>query len=62
MEGIGADFSNSLWYPFSSAVDGGIVCDDYIVTCACIVLLHGDCVLVNPGGVENKFINHCSIR
>ena len=61
MEGVGSEFVDSLWSSLSSAVDGCMVGDDSVVTCACIILLDGYCLLVNSGSVEYKFINHCSI-
>ena len=61
MEGVSAEYVNSLRGPLSSAVDVGMVCYDSIIACACIVLLDDNCLLVNYGGVENKFVNHCSI-
>ena len=42
--------------------DGCVVCNDSIVPCACIVLLDGNCLLVNYDGVENELVDHCSIR
>ena len=62
MEGISAEFVNSLRGPLFSDVDGCMVCDDSIKECACIVLLDGNCLLVNLGGVEDKFVDHYSIR
>ena len=61
MEGVGSEFANSLWCSLSSAIDRCMVGDNYVVTCACIILLDGYCLLVNSGSVEYKFINHCSI-
>ena len=61
MEGVGSEFANSLWSSLSSAVDGCMVGNDSIVTCACRILLDGYCLLVDSSGVEYKFINHCGI-
>ena len=62
MEGTSTDFANSLWGPLSSAVDRCVVCDDSIVACACIILLDGNCLLMNSASVENEFVDQCSVR
>ena len=61
MEGVGAEFANYLCSSLSSAVDGYMVYNDSIVACACIILLDGNCLLVNSGGVEKKIINYYGI-
>ena len=62
MEGISTEFANSLWGSLSSAVDGCVVCDDSIVSCACIILLDGNSLLMNSASVENELVDRCSIR
>ena len=59
MESVGSEFADSLWSSLSQAIDGYMVGDDSVVTCACIILLDGYCLLVYSGGVEDKFIDHC---
>ena len=61
VEGVESEFANSLWSSLSSIGDECMVCDDSVVTCTCIILLDGYCLLVNSGGVERKLINHYGI-
>ena len=62
MEGISTGFANFLRGPLSSAVGGCVVCDDYIVVCACIIMLSGNCLLMDSGSVEDEFVYHCCIH
>ena len=62
VEDIGSEFVKFLWGPLSSDVDRGMVNNYSIVVCTCVILLDDDYLLVNPGGVDNKFVNHCNIR
>ena len=58
VEGVGLEIANSLWSFIFSAVDGCMVCDDFVVTCACIILLDNYCLLADSGCVEYELINY----
>ena len=62
MEGISTGFTNFLRGPLSSVFGGCVVCDDSIIVCACIIMLSGNCLLMDSGGIEDEFVYHCCIH
>ena len=58
MEGVSTEFANSLWGPLSSTVYWCVVGDDSIIACTGIILLNGNSLLMNSGGVKNEFVDH----
>ena len=61
MEGVSTEFENSLWDPLSSTVYWCMVGDDSIITCAIIIFLNGNSLLMNSGGVKNEFVDHSCV-
>ena len=62
LKNICSEFVDSLWGPLSSSVDRGMIGNDSFIACTCVVLLDSNFLLVNSGGIDNKFVNHYIIR